>query len=101
MTAPFNLKHPEELRYRSTEVAMTRTIVVSFFLLCVSLATPAQGRAQGRTQPACTRTDLQSAVDAYLAAQRSGTPSSLPLAAPAKYTENTVETPFDKGILKS
>jgi hypothetical protein len=52
-------------------------------------------------QAACTRADLQSSVDAYLAAQRSGNPSSLSLAASAKYIENTTATPVDKGILKS
>ena len=79
---------------------MTRTILVSFAVLCASLGAFVPG-AQGRAQAACTRTDLQSAVDGYLAAQRSGNPASLPLSAAATYTENTVESPFDKGILKS
>ena len=75
---------------------MSRTIA-GFFVLCVSLATSVQGMAQAP----CTRTDLQSAVDSYIAAQRSGNTASLSLAPSAKYIENTVETPFDKGIVKS
>jgi hypothetical protein len=77
---------------------MSRSVVVvGFLIVCAILAAPVQGLAQG----ACTRTDLQSAVDSYLAAQRSGSPAALPLAAPAKYIENTVDSAFDKGILKS
>ena len=76
---------------------MTRAIAIGFLVVCACLATSVQGAAQ----EACTRTDLQSAVDRYLAAQKTASPSSLPLATPAKYIENTVESPFDKGILKS
>jgi len=76
---------------------MFRTIVVRFLIPCAILATPAFGMAQGT----CSRADLQSAVDGYLAAQRSGNPASLQLAAAAKYIENTVDSAFDKGILKS
>ena len=72
-----------------------RLIVVILIYMCVS--SPSESLAQA----ACTRADLQSAVDAYLAAQRSGNPSSLSLAPSAKYIENTTEMPFDKGILKS
>src|SRR5262249_3363228 len=52
-------------------------------------------------QSSCTRADLQAAVDAYLAAQRSGSAASIPLAPAAKYIENTIDTPLDKGIVKS
>jgi len=76
---------------------MSRTIVLGFLVLFAFVATPVQGLGQG----ACTRADLQSAVDGYLAAQRSGSLASLPLAAAAKYVENTEASPFDKGILKS
>lgn len=77
---------------------MSRNIVVfGCVIVCAFLAAPVQGLAQA----ACTRADLQSAVDSYLAAQRSGSPASLPLGTPAKYIENTVDSAFDKGILKS
>jgi hypothetical protein len=76
---------------------MTRAIVVSLVLFCLSFASPKQGLAQGT----CTRADLQSAVDKYLAAQGAGSPASLPLAASAKYIENTQASAIDKGILKS
>jgi hypothetical protein len=77
---------------------MSRVIVVSLFIVSVVLVTPMHGLAQ---TAACTRADLQSAVESYLSAQRSGKPDSLPLAAAAKYIENTESSPFDKGILKS
>lgn len=76
---------------------MSRTLVVGFLVLFAFLATPVPSPGQ----TACTRADLQSAVDGYLAAQRSGSVTSLPLAASAKYIQNTEEAPFDKGILKS
>ena len=68
---------------------------VGFFVLCVSLAASAQGIAQAP----CIRADLQSAVNSYIAAQRGS--ASLPLAPSAKYVENTVESSFDKGIVKT
>jgi hypothetical protein len=76
---------------------MRRYILVPFFVLCVVSAVSASGFAQ----TPCTRADLQAAVDGYLAAQRSGNPAALPLAASAKYIENTIDTPLDKGIVKS
>src|SRR5262245_37902577 len=74
---------------------------MSFRLIACISAYLFSGASQVFAQAACTRTDLQSAVDGYLAAQRSGNPGSLSLAASAKYIENTTPTPFDKGILKS
>jgi len=50
---------------------------------------------------ACTRAALQSAVDAYLVAQRAGAPGELPLAPQARYIENTAATPFGRGIVKT
>jgi hypothetical protein len=76
---------------------MVRVIAVGFSLFCVFLVVPAEGLAQA----ACTRADLQFAVDGYLAAQGTGNPSSLPLAASAKYIENTEASSFEKGIVKS
>jgi len=76
---------------------MARAIVVSFVLLWASLASPKQALAQA----SCTRSDLESAVDKYLAAQRAGNPASLPLASSAKYIENTQPSALDKGILKT
>ena len=76
---------------------MTRAIVVSFVLTWIVLAAPVQSLAQG----SCTRADLQSAVDKYLAAQSAGNPALLPLASSAKYIENTQASAIDKGILKS
>ena len=76
---------------------MIRAVAVSLAVACSSLAMPLHAAAQG----ACARTDLQSAVDNYLAAQRTGSPTALPLASPAKYIENTVDSSFDTGILKT
>ena len=72
-------------------------VIVGLLILCIILATPMLGQAQG----ACTRADLQSAVDSYLSAQRNGKPEQLALAPSAKYIENIESSPFDKGILKS
>ena len=71
--------------------------LIVFALVYVFVA----GTSAGFAQTACTRTELQSAVDMYLASQRSGNPASLSLAASAKYIENTTATAFDKGILKT
>src|SRR5262245_3584360 len=76
---------------------MTRTILVTLIVLCAGFLVSPQAFAQA----SCTRADLQAAVDGYLAAQRSGNPAALPMAASAKYIENTVETPPGKGIVKS
>jgi hypothetical protein len=76
---------------------MARSIFVSFLALCAGLAMSVPGFAQG----ACTRADLQSAVDGYLAAQRSGNSAALPLAASSKYIENTIDTALDKSIVRS
>ena len=72
-------------------------VIVGFLILFIILATPTFAQAQGT----CTRADLQSAVDSYLSAQRSGKPGTLALAPSAKYIENTESSSFDKGILKS
>ena len=75
---------------------MTRaTAGLLVFCAAVGASTPVLA------QPACTRADLQSAVDGYLAAQRSGNPAALPVAASAKYIENTSASQFDRGIVKS
>jgi len=54
-----------------------------------------------RAQPTCSRADLQSAVDSYLAAQAKGDPSNLPLAPSAKDLENMEGAAIDRGILKN
>ena len=76
---------------------MGRTIAFAILITCTVLVMSVQAAAQN----VCTRTELQSAVDSYLAAQRNGNPALLPLAAPAKYIENTMDTAFDKGIVKT
>ena len=75
---------------------MSRAIV-GLFIFSAILASPTGGLAQNT----CARADLQSSVDSYLSAQRSGKPDTLALAPFAKYIENTAATSFDKGILKS
>jgi hypothetical protein len=54
---------------------------------------------QATAQSACTRADLQSAVDAYLAAQKAGNVALLPLGSPGKYIENTAEMAPVQGIV--
>ena len=72
---------------------MRRALLMILFLFALSIP--------GFAQENCTRADLKAAVDGYLAAQRGGNPSPLPLTAAAKYIENTVGTTLDKSIVKS
>ena len=66
---------------------MNRSIAILAALSCV-LSMPAESRAQS----ACTRADLQAAVDSYIAAQGKGTPPSMRLATTAEYSENMQDT---------
>jgi len=75
---------------------MIRSLAVIAAMSCV-LFTPAESRAQF----ACSRADLQAAVDSYLAAQGKGTPSSMRFATGVKYTENMQDAAIDKSILRS
>ena len=74
---------------------MNRSGAILAALWCVML-TPVESRAQSN----CTRADLQSAVDSYLAAQGKGTPSAMRLATAVKYSENMQDAPIDKGVLR-
>jgi hypothetical protein len=75
---------------------MMRSVAV-VAAVCSVLWTPAESRAQS----ACTRADLQSAVDSYIAAQSKGTPSGMRLATRVTYSENMRDTPIDRGVLRS
>ena len=75
---------------------MNRSVAILVALLCVML-TPMESRAQSN----CTRADLQSAVDSYLAAQGKGTPSGMRLAPAVKYSENMQDASIDKGVLRT
>jgi hypothetical protein len=68
-------------------------------LVAVSMACTAQ--AQNVAPGACTRADLQTAVDNYLAAQGKGDPAAMKLAASAKYVENMQASTPDKSILRT
>jgi len=60
--------------------------------------------SQAAAQPRCTRSDLQAAVDGYIAAQTKGSPSSLNLASPikdVKYVENMEDAVIGRGILQT
>jgi hypothetical protein len=70
---------------------------VSVVVLCSALSLPAASRAQ----TGCARTDLQAAVDSYLAAQGKGSTSGLRLATSVKYVENMQDAALDTGILQS
>jgi hypothetical protein len=48
--------------------------------------------------PACTRAELQSAVDRYIEALKDGNASRMPLAPHVKYVENLKETQIGQGI---
>lgn len=53
----------------------------------------------GSAQVSCVRGGLQNAVDLYIAAQTSGDPSSLPLAAGLGYQENMQPADINEGML--
>ncbi len=54
--------------------------------------------AQVAPRVACTRESLQSAVDSYLAAQKSGDRTKMAFADKVKYLENMSEVAPDKGM---
>ncbi len=54
--------------------------------------------APAQPRPTCSRESLQSAVDSYLAAQKSGSLTRMALAGNAKYLENMSEVAPDKGL---
>src|SRR5262245_55691141 len=74
---------------------MTRLIAAAL-VLCGSLCLPLSSHAQAR----CTRADLQSAVDNYLASQAKGVTATLRLAVPVKYIENLQDSALEKGIVR-
>ncbi len=76
---------------------MNRSIATLLICFCAVLLHLENADAAGK----CTRTELQSAVDSYIAAAKSGNPSGLPLAPQAKYIENLKEMPPGQGILQS
>lgn len=69
---------------------MTRNITIAGLLLCATMGAAAEA--------ACTRPDLQAAVDSYLAAQGAGDIARMALAADAKFSENMAEVAKDKGL---
>src|SRR5687767_5809701 len=75
---------------------MTRTLAA--VLLVLSQTTEASAQAQTATPqafPVCTRVELQTAVDSYIAAQKAGDPSKMAFADKATFLENMA--PVDKG----
>ena len=74
---------------------MIRAIVSIAVLLCtISFFRPTSA-AQTKE---CSRTELQAAVDSYLAAQGAGDPSKMALASIIKYVENMKEISKDQGL---
>ena len=63
---------------------MIRKLTIVCLLLIVSISVQAQA-------PACTRPELQAAVDSYVAAQGAGDVSKMALTADAKFFENMAE----------
>jgi hypothetical protein len=64
-------------------------------ILLALLILPAQIEA------ACTKTNLQTALNRYIAAQTAGNPSALPLAENVKYSENLKPSMLEGGIVSS
>jgi hypothetical protein len=61
-------------------------------------ATADAGAEEDPVATTCTRDDLSALVDTYLAALSANDPSGVPIAADAKYTENTEEVPVGEGL---
>ena len=79
---------------------MRKHIIIGLTALC-GVAAQANAQAQQAPPPApptCTRPSLQTAVDSYLAAQKSGDRTKMALAEKAKYLENMSEVAADKGL---
>ncbi|MGH9716872.1 MAG: hypothetical protein ACRD4R_09135 [Candidatus Acidiferrales bacterium] len=73
-----------------------RRIAWKWIVLSVALLAPAASFAQ----VACTRAGLKYATNLYLAAQRKGNPSSLPLAKGLAYIENMKEVDIKDGLIQ-
>jgi hypothetical protein len=59
------------------------------------------GLVSAHAQSACTRDGLKGVIGQYFSALEAHNPSSLPLAAKAKFTENGVEMPIGEGFWKT
>jgi hypothetical protein len=81
---------------------MIRTIAI-FVTLCSTSFVQAETVSLTATaaKAECTRASLQAAVDRYLDALKKGSPSDMPLASQAKYTENAKEIAIGQGIWRT
>lgn len=77
-------------------------LVVSLVALCAVITrVPAQAQPpapQTQPRPTCTRQSLQTAVDSYLSAQKTGDRNKMALTDKVKYLENMSEVAADKGL---
>ena len=67
--------------------------------LCLSVLVGCAGSGGGTVTDACDRACLKDHVDGYVAAMLAHDPSRLPLAADARFTEDTVEKPLGDSAL--
>jgi hypothetical protein len=80
---------------------MTRAKVRSTATICsLAVAGMAFAATANAAAPAeCSRDTLQKIADAYITAQKTGKPATLPLASGATYVENDKVTDISKGVL--
>jgi hypothetical protein len=64
--------------------------------IAISLDSATSGNTGG-----CTREALQAAITSYIAAQKAGDPSKMPLASQVKYTQDMKDITVDKSIVKT
>jgi len=76
---------------------MIRAMAMLAVLFCVS-PSQAETALSIQADTGCTRGGLQSTINKYLDALKSGTPSAMPLASGVKYIENRIEIPLGQGI---
>lgn len=74
-------------------------LITRLILLCSLISGWVE--AASAAEAKCTRASLQKALDSYIEALKKGMPSTMPLAASAKYIENRKTVPLGQGIWKA
>jgi len=78
---------------------MMRTLATVCLILCAAVEARAQAQtAQPQVYPTCTRTELQTAADSYVAAQQAGDVSKMAFAEKPAFLENMSGVEKEKGL---
>jgi hypothetical protein len=85
-------------RKRQRRRQVIKKLISACLLVGAGVFGTAGAQAQPVDRPSCTRDQLNAATDAYVAAQKAGDISKLPLADNAQYLENMNKIEKDKGL---